>query len=116
VSANGEWGSWSNHVLSELKRLDSGVSKANDTLEEHKTSLEAINQTLIRNTVSLEEHVKRTNLLERKFEHIDTEVDGLKDHLKEIKWMTSGVFKFMILVAGIASFVGTLITILDKFK
>lgn len=62
-----DWIEWRKFVLSELKRLGKDANYIHQQLVQ-------INETLLRNTVSLEEHMKRTNLLEDKIEHIDTHV------------------------------------------
>ena len=74
----GDWNEWSRHVLAELKRLD----KAN---EQTHSKLDRYNETLLRNTATLEVHVKRTNLLEEKLDRVDQEVDGLKAHIDNVR-------------------------------
>lgn len=64
-------------------------------------------KTLVRNTVTLEEHVKRTNLLEKRMEHVDNEVDGLKTHIAKINTVfdllkpTKEKMKWIFIVASI---------------
>ena len=47
------------------------VSKLHDKVEKIEDTQDDMGKTLIRNTASLEEHVRRTNLLENKFERFE---------------------------------------------
>ena len=64
-------------------------------------------KTLVRNTVSLEEHVKRTNLLETKMEHVEDEVSGLKTHITKVTTLvelfkpTKEKIKWLIIAASL---------------
>lgn len=53
------------------KLMDIVINKLN-ALDENISS---IDKTLARNTVSLEEHIKRTNLLEKKLEPVEAHVN-----------------------------------------
>ncbi len=89
-----DWMEWRKYVLAELKRL------AKDTTLTHK-QLAQLNETLIRNTISLEEHVKRTNLLEAKVGHIDAHVKKVQ----AIGWLFSKdnlVLKALLAAAAVA--------------
>lgn len=79
---NGEWKEWRQLVLSELKRL------SKDTSQTHKR-LEAYNEILVRNTTTLEEHVKRTNLLETRVEHVDEQVQKMANLVSFFDWLTN---------------------------
>lgn len=78
---------FSNLILNEFKRVDlnhrdliGGIEKIRDEqIEQGKT--------LIRNTASLEEHIRRTNLLETKMTHVEEEVDGLKSHVDKVNFV-----------------------------
>lgn len=80
-----EWKEWSVHVLAELKRFDDNHKRIYDKLEEQ-------GQTLVRNTITLEEHVRRTNLLETEVSKVKEEVDGLHIHLGKVDTILS-IFK-----------------------
>ena len=64
-------------------------------------------KTLVRNTVSLEEHVRRTNLLEIKLEHVENEVNGLRTHVTKVNTVmglfkpTKEKIKWLIIVASL---------------
>lgn len=55
---SGDWKEWSQHVLAEIQRLNKNQESLNEKVEEN-------NQILIRNTISLEEHMRRTDANER---------------------------------------------------
>ena len=78
---------WSTLVMDELKRQ--GQSHRDMMNEIGKIRDEQIEQgkTLIRNTESLEHHIKRTDLLEKKVEHVENEVDGLKSHVDKVNFI-----------------------------
>jgi len=63
-----------------------------EQLSKIEESLSRIDKTLERNTVSLEYHIKITDMLESKVEHVDT-------HVK----MVNGVFKFLLGVAALSA-------------
>jgi chromosome segregation ATPase len=75
---NGEWKEWSNHVLAELKRFDRAHDSLHSKLDKLDCRMDQYNETLIRNTASLDEHIRRTDLLEKKVESIEGDVHGLK--------------------------------------
>lgn len=84
-----DWKEWSNHVLAELKRFDKNHESIHDKIDKMDSRLDKYNETLIRNTISLEDHILRTNLLEKKMEHVESEVDGLKSHMISIRSFTN---------------------------
>ena len=68
-----------------FKRLESKIDKIDDRLG-------SIDRTLAANTVSLVEHVRRTNILESKLEPIETHVA-----------MIQGIVKFIAILAAVAA-------------
>ena len=66
------------HILDHLNRID---NKQDKIFEELQTQ----NTTLVRNTVSLEDHIKRTNLLERKMDLIEEDVTKVEEKIFKIK-------------------------------
>jgi hypothetical protein len=70
------------HILAEIHRIHNSHDKIYDKLSEQ-------GETLVRNTVTLEEHVRRTNLLENKMTHIETEVNGLRTHINKVNFFIS---------------------------
>lgn len=69
------------HLLAEIHRIHNSHDKIFDKLSQQA-------ETLVRNTISLEEHIRRTNLLEKKMDHVEEEVDGLKNHIEKIRFIT----------------------------
>lgn len=70
-------------------------------IKEIQRSLNNIDVTLAKQHVSLEEHIRRTNLLEQKLEPIDT-------HVK----MVNGAFKFIGILSLIVGIVVSLIKVI----
>ena len=64
-----------------------------DKIEEH---LANIDKTLIRNTVTLEEHIKRTALLERDLINFHGDIRPNQKHVDRVE----GAVKLFILVSG----------------
>jgi len=73
------------HILTEIGRMHTSSERIFDKLAEQ-------GETLVRNTVSLEEHVRRTNILETKMDHVEDEVSGLSIHVTKINAILS-IFK-----------------------
>ena len=59
-----------------LEKLDKIVDKQS----EH-------GETLVRNTISLEEHIRRTNLLETDLKDTKEDVEDIKEHVDKIKFV-----------------------------
>lgn len=68
---------FTNHLLREMERVHGNNDRILEKLSEQ-------NEVLVRNTVSLEEHVRRTNMLEEKMEHVETEVSEIKAHITKV--------------------------------
>lgn len=89
------------HLLTEIGRMHTSQDRIFDKLSEQ-------GETLVRNTVTLEEHVKRTNLLEKRFVNVETEVDGLKVHVTKINTIlnlfkpTKEKLKVLLLLSALA--------------
>jgi hypothetical protein len=66
-------------------------------------------KTLVRNTVSLEEHIRRTNLLEKKVAHVEEQVGNVNKHVEKMKmWMsilkpTKTKLKWLLLASALAT-------------
>lgn len=63
-----------------------------DELEKLSEKQDRMNETLIRNTATLEEHVRRTNLLE-------AEIKPIKRHVDVVQ----GAGKFTVAIAGLVA-------------
>lgn len=92
---------FSDLVLHELRRQDEKLDRMTDKQAEQ-------NEVLLRNTITLEEHVKRTKLLEDRAERIEDEVDEIKDHVDTIKRIfnivkpTKEKLKWLAILTGLA--------------
>lgn len=88
------------HVLTEIHRIHNSHDKIFEKLSEQ-------GETLFRNTVSLEEHVRRTNLLETKVAHVENEVDGLKSHVDKVNFLidilkpTKDKIKWLLIISSV---------------
>lgn len=88
------------HLLAELGRIHSSHDRIFDKLSEQ-------GETLVRNTVTLEEHVRRTNLLEEEMTTVKEEVSGLHTHINKINVVmklfkpTRTKIKALVAIAGV---------------
>ncbi len=80
MSPQNDWNEWRRLVLSEIRRLAREQAKLANKVGEY-------NETNIRNTASLEEHVKRTNLLEARLESIEDHVEEAKPVVSVLYWL-----------------------------
>lgn len=67
--------------------------------------IDEIDKTLIRNTISLEHHIMRTDKLQELIELHKAELVPIKNHVQEVTHAVRGIFFFCTIVAGIAGFV-----------
>jgi hypothetical protein len=76
------------HIANQIERLDSKISKTDEKIG----NIEVI---LARNTTSLEEHIKRTNILEQKLEPVETHVKHVEGIVKFTIWLAtiSGLYE-----------------------
>lgn len=74
--------------------MDDKFKRIEDKIDRIETSINQIDKTLARNTDSLEFHIKRTNLLEKKVEHVDHHVT-----------MVNGVLKFILGLSALAGLI-----------
>lgn len=95
------------HLISSIERIDSRLHETTLRLEE---KLESTNQVLLRNTITLEDHVRRTNLLEGRVDHIQKDVDGLSLHIHRDEWLRSTAFRVGAFTAAAITFFSTVLT------
>lgn len=81
-------------ILTKVDRLD--------------TRQDEMDRTLVRNTVSLEEHVKRTNLLEAKIEPIEAHVIFMQNGAKWTAKIVAATSGLVGLVAGVYKLISSL--------
>ena len=79
MSGGGDWREWSNHVLAEIKRFDKTHDLLHEKLDKLDSRLDEYNDTLVKNTCSLEEHIRRTNILEEKVDLVEEDVRAIKN-------------------------------------
>lgn len=109
---NGNWGEWSRHVLSELKRLNA----ANDTTSSQLAEIKADLQSHIHEIkIDLREHMRRTAIAEeglalarQQHKDLQTQIDPLTDQAKFQR-------NLLKLVLAAASFGASCISILKFF-
>lgn len=74
-------------------------------LEKLDGRLNTMDETLVRNTISLEHHVARTDKLE---DYIKAELLPIKNKVQAFTWGVKGIVWFCGIVAGVAGFIWTL--------
>lgn len=67
--------------------LNDSVKELKDKLENVDQTLQSIDRTLVRNTESLEYHVKRTNLLEQQVTDLKEELDPIATHVDRVNFL-----------------------------
>ena len=70
-------------------------------LDKHSDSLDKMNAILLRNTVIVDEHQRRSTLLEEELRNVKSDVDSFK--AKKVAWLSVGK-----VIAGVISVVGSL--------
>lgn len=95
------------HLLTSVERIDSRLHETTLRLEE---KLDSHNQVLLRNTITLEEHVRRTNLLEDRVDHIEKDMVGVLGHFKKDEWFQSSVSRVFATFAGFITLICTVLT------
>lgn len=72
-----------------MKKAD--MERLEDKLDGVKTDISAINVTLAKQSVILDEHVKRTNLLEEQLKPVEDHVKLIKSIAKIVSFIGMGV-------------------------
>lgn len=99
-------------VLDKLSEISASQREMNvilktqgKTLEKHANLLELQQETLIRNTITVEEHHKRSIALENRQKELEAEIEPIRDHVisvqavfKAMKWF--GIFFGAVLSAA----------------
>jgi tetrahydromethanopterin S-methyltransferase subunit G len=91
-------------VQEALKRLD-------DRLEKIESRLTEIDRTLLVNTSSLEKHMLRTELSEKRLEKIEDELVPVTRHVSQM----SGALKLVGILSLISGFIFSLIKLVQLF-
>jgi chromosome segregation ATPase len=74
-------------IFDKLEKLDDKIEKLDDKLD-------SVDKTLVRNTISLEIHEKRTNELEIFVKLLESELKPVKNHVDRIKFLL-GIVKWV---------------------
>jgi hypothetical protein len=80
--------------------------KLDDRLDSMDQKLHSLDKTTVLQQVSLDEHIRRTNLIEQKLEPIEK-------HVNTVQTITTSVAKF---VSGIAVLVGIVAAVREWFR
>jgi hypothetical protein len=67
------------------KKLEAQLEKLDDKLDKLVEHVGSIDKTLVRNTVTLEVHVKRTNALENRMEPVEVHVTQMRGAVSFLK-------------------------------
>lgn len=85
-----------------IDKLESMITKLDDRLD-------SVDKTLVRNTVSLEQHIKRTDMLEAYVKEKDVSVDRkfepIQQHVNMMTYAIKGIIFFCTMIAGVVSFI-----------
>ena len=95
------------HLISSIEKIDTRLHETTLRLEE---KLDSHNQVLLRNTISLEEHVRRTNLLEDRVESIEGDIENVKSYVTKDEWFQSSVGRIFATFAGLITLICTVLT------
>lgn len=75
--------------LSELainqREMSTTLAGQQRAIEKHSDLLEKNNETLLRNTITVEDHARRSDLLEQEQKGIKSELDEIKQHVDFVK-------------------------------
>lgn len=91
-------------ILDEVKSIRTKVDKSDERLD-------SIDLTLVRQEATLVEHVRRSDLLEKKTDLIELDLKPLQSHVI----MVNGVFKFLGLLATIVAIIVGIIEVVKTF-
>ena len=92
-SSGGDWSEWRLHILKTMELLS-------DSIDAVRQQQKKQGETLLRNTASLEDHIKRTNLLEEKMDKVEAADNRMQGAMK------------LVLILGTIAGIATAITAL----
>jgi hypothetical protein len=96
-------------VLDEIKRHDQNHRDLMGEISKIRDEQIEQGKILVRNTVSLEEHIRRTNLLEEKMQDVDDHLDEVRIHITKINFImgllkpTKEKIKWLLILSALAS-------------
>ena len=99
---NNEKGDWLEYRMLILKELQ----ELNNHTKSHKDILIDIDKTLIRHSESLDEHIKRTDIAEKRIEMLTAQINPLL----KVTWLYEVSLKFLVALAAI---IGVIIAIVE---
>ena len=71
-------------ILERLANVQAVLSLHSELLEDQRKTLKDQSETLLRNTIVVEEHHKRSTMLEERLDETDLVVDHLEDQIKDL--------------------------------
>jgi len=99
-----DWNKWEHHVLHEIKTL-------REDQKNHGDYLNRIENTLSRQEVHLQEHMRRTELSENRLEHVENSLAPIQKHVIHLE----GGFKLLGLLSALTAAIYTLNQIFKWF-
>ena len=102
------WEAWGKHVLSTLETLSGTIKEINKQQQQQ-------NETLLRNTITVEEHKKYSINLERKLNALEKHITSVEVDMQPIKkhvTKVNAITKAVIIGAGA---IGTIVGLVIKF-
>jgi len=77
-------------------------------LEKHSDQLDRHSEILVRNTITVEEHHRRSLLLEAEMKRVDNDVESIKSHVSKVQDMGKGAIAILKMTAAGVGGVSTL--------
>jgi chromosome segregation ATPase len=96
--------SYEDLIKEAINRIDSKIERIDERLG-------AIDRTLLANTASLDKHILRTELAERRLEKLEEELVPVSRHVSQV----SGALKFLGILSLVTGFVYSVIKIVGEF-
>jgi hypothetical protein len=94
-----------------LSGIEASLDKIEARLNNIDLNIQEINVTLVKNTIDLEEHMRRSDALEAYVRQVDQhvkddvvkqEIEPIKKHVNQVTWAVRGIFWFVGIIASIA--------------
>jgi hypothetical protein len=109
-------------ILKKLAKIENGqlsiditLKAQKETLDKHANLLMTQNETLLRNTLTVEEHHKRSLHLEKLQEKLQNEITPIKEHVTSVTAIFSFIKWTGITAAAILSTIGALTALTKLF-
>lgn len=73
-----DWGDWRQHVLKSLEDVERVLEKVTDKQAEQS-------EILTRNTITVEQHHRRSTLLEQEIKRMETDMAEVREHVQQVQ-------------------------------